>query len=53
MWWITVLRTNMLSPIMTLALILVVICLILIAIYAARQAIYYHHKQNAKNLDRG
>ena len=53
MWWVNVLRTNILSPTMTLALILVVICLILIAIYSARQAIYYHHKQNANNLDRG
>lgn len=35
-WWVNALRTNMLSPIMTLALILVVICLILIAIYSAR-----------------
>ena len=35
-WWVNVLRTNILSPTMTLALILVVICLILIAIYSAR-----------------
>ena len=39
MWWVNVLRTNILSPTMTLALILVVICLILIAIYSARQAL--------------
>ena len=39
MWWINVLRTNILSPTMTIALILVVICLILIAIFAARQAV--------------
>ena len=44
-WWVNVLRTNILSPTMTLALILVVICLILIAIYAARQAISYHHQK--------
>ena len=45
-WWVNVLRTNILSPTMTLALILVVICLILIAIYSARQAIYYHHQKS-------
>ena len=52
-WWINALRTNILSPTMTLALILVVICLILIAIYAARQAIHSLEKGNANNLDRG
>ncbi|MYD60213.1 MAG: hypothetical protein F4W91_04170 [Gemmatimonadetes bacterium] len=49
MWWVNVLRTNILSPTMTLALILVVICLILIAIYAARQAIYHLDKKDPNN----
>ena len=53
MWWVNVLRTNILSPTMTLALILVVISLILIAIYSARQAIYYLHQKDPNNLDRG
>ena len=48
-WWVNTLRTNILSPTMTLALILVVICLILIAIYAARQAISYHHQKDLNN----
>ncbi|MYF73670.1 MAG: hypothetical protein F4175_09940 [Gemmatimonadetes bacterium] len=46
MWWVNVLRTNILSPTMTLALILVVICLIIIAIYAARQAMYCTKKKS-------
>ncbi len=46
MWWVNILRTNILSPTMTLALILVVICLILIAIYAARQALYCTEKKS-------
>ena len=49
MWWVNVLRTNILSPTMTLALILVVICLILIAIYSARQAIYHLHQKDPNN----
>ncbi|MCE2435981.1 MAG: hypothetical protein J4F29_24160, partial [Candidatus Latescibacteria bacterium] len=46
-WWVNVLRTNILSPTMTLALILGVICLILIAIYAARQAMYCEKKSES------
>ena len=37
MWWVNALRTNMFSPTMTFALILIVIGLTLLAVYSARQ----------------
>jgi len=45
-WWLNALRTDMLSTTMTVALLVLVLCLLALAIYAARQFIQRNPKES-------